>query len=235
MITPFHRSYSVFKARVLAVMKYNWQPFWRVEPGRRGSKVGAHPGKGNRWWERCQRFVLCTTSTSTYYYYRLLSYGQPIDHPQERSEVEGRTTYKRLVIRRWELRDTSPLVSNLNITQAAKMSMGPYSLARVLQRGMVDPWCTSTTPLWERLGKAAKVHCPIRNLGKSWLTKQRPRGGRWTPSRPTCPRLGFKHRSSLVLAPEDALDESSKHLSSRFCFWCNSSKSWRQLKWQNSL
>ena len=156
MITPFHKSYSVFKARVLAVMKYNWhwQPFWSwVEPGRRGSKVGAHPGKGNRWWERCQRFVLCTTSTSTYYYYRLLSYGQPIDHPQERSEVEGRTTYKRLVIRRWELRDTSPLVSNLNITQAAKMSMGPYSLARVLQRGMVDPWCTSTTPLWEKQPK----------------------------------------------------------------------------------
>ena len=43
---------------------------------------------------------------------------------------------------------------------------------------MVDPWCTLMTPLlWERLPKAPNTHCLIRNLGKSWLTKQRTR--RW--------------------------------------------------------
>ena len=88
--------HSVFEApvlrQILVIRQWSIQSptiDCRVESGRRGSQVGAHPRKGgNRWWERCQvlYFVLflCHNLKSTYY--GLLMGCTAIDHPQERSQ-----------------------------------------------------------------------------------------------------------------------------------------------------
>ena len=183
----------------------------RVEPGRRRAKWGhtLPKPKGAKATDGENVVNFCTVQPQIH----LLraTYGRTIDHPQERSQGADKWRHTLQKARHQEVW-TSPLLCPIS-TSPPKVSMGPYSLARVLQGGL---W-TLGVPQWLHCERGSEKHpMPIvwfAILASHGWPKRRGGSCVWGDllAGQLVPVLG----SDQLLRPEDTSDKTKKHLSSR--------------------